>query len=440
MPKYCKHCRELHADDEICPFYLKQLKQNPKLLSEAANFASVAGQYHLVTSQTLDGIAQGINKVAGTKISFEGTHQYLRDIQVFKQLNVDAYSKSGIFADAQSAKIYLDHATKGQLDTLVKKLNGTGQEVDWLRWKQGQLSSLIEKSKLLGEEMTNAPGVDGVTINRFTGEEISRITVKAAESSKGLGTNVSDVLKALKDGTLDPKDTVVGIEGTEDALNKALTRNIEKALRNGDTDYANKLKQAQEQLKINELNNREGIKQSTDRLKDKIASGKAHTTVTFQEVSKKACQGAVIGAAISLTVSGVTNYLKYKNGDISMQEAFRDVGEDTLKGALTGGAIATVTLFLPAGPLGFIAGMAIGIYLNKTLTNLLDEVFGKGAFVEILHASGYVYGMAVSLENSIKKIEQDQRSIQENERRIRARRKAINQNFDEFESLMKGEI
>ncbi|SFB19913.1 MULTISPECIES: hypothetical protein [unclassified Bacillus (in: firmicutes)] len=437
MPTYCKRCKDLHTDNEICPFHLNELKQNPQLLSEAANFASIAGQYHLVTSQTLDGVAQGINKLTGSNLSFEGTHQYMRDIQVFKQLNLDPYSRSGIFADAQSAKNYFDNGTKGQLGMLKNKLNGTGQEIDWLRWKQGKLSSLFEKSRLLGG---NAKGVDGETVNRFTGEAISRTTVKAAEGNSGLGRNISDVLEALKKGTLKPNETVAGIDGTNDALHKALTKNIDKAFQNGDLDYANKLKQAQEHLKIQELNNTDGVKQSTKRLTDKISGGQAHTTVTLQEVSKKAAQGAVIGAAVGLTVSAITNYLKYKNGEITEQEAFREVGQDTLKGALVGGAMAAVTIFLPGGAIGFVAGMAIGIYVNKTVTNILDEVFGKGAFAEILHASGYVYGMSVSLEDSLKKIQKDEQVIQSNKRKVVAKANKIEQNFDEFDLLMKGKI
>lgn len=135
--------------------------------------------------------------------------------------------------------------------------------------------------------MTNAPGVDGITLNRFDGKTISRTTIKAAESKKGLGTNVNDILKALKNRTLNPTDTVAGIEGTDEALHKALTRNIEKASQNGDIDYATRLKEARAHLKIQELNHTEGVKQSTNRLKDKIMKGQGHSTVTFQEVSKK---------------------------------------------------------------------------------------------------------------------------------------------------------
>ena len=55
---------------------------------------------------------------------------------------------------------------------------------------------------------------------------------------------MSDVLKALEKGTLNPQDVLAGIEGTEDALRKALERNIEKATRQGDFAYADKLKRA----------------------------------------------------------------------------------------------------------------------------------------------------------------------------------------------------
>jgi hypothetical protein len=53
-----------------------------------------------------------------------------------------------------------------------------------------------QRSTLLGEEAKNAAGVDGLTINRFTGAQISRTTVKATQDiSNGLGTNFKDVVQ-----------------------------------------------------------------------------------------------------------------------------------------------------------------------------------------------------------------------------------------------------
>lgn len=436
--KYCPRCRELHSEEKFCEYILKELENNPRLLAEAANFATIAGQYHLVTSQSLDTVAGAINKLAGTKLSFEGTHQYMRDVQVFNQLNVDGFNRSGVFASVGNAQNYINNGTQGQVDNLTKKLNGTAQEVDWLRMKEGKLRSLFEKSKLLGEEVTNAPGVDGETFNRFTGERISSTTVKAAQDTKNLGTNVSDILKALDNGTLDPKDVVAGIEGTDKAIQQAFEKNIEKAIKNGNLEYAEKLKQAQQHMRVEEINTTETVKKSTSRLKDKMASGNAHSSVTMQEIAKKSFQGAVIGAAIGLTISAVSNYLRYKKGEITEKEAFTLVGRDTTKGALVGGAMSAVTIFLPGGALGLVAGMAIGIYLNATLTNVLDEVFGKGAFGAILDSAGYVAGMAHSLDSSIAQIQHHENDIQRNRRKVAVHRNKIDSNLNEFDELMKG--
>lgn len=136
------------------------------------------------------------------------------------------------------------------------------------------------------------------------------------------------------------------------------------------------------------------VKDSTERLTKKIQDGKANTTITGTEIGAKMAQGAVIGAAVALTLSSITNYIKYKNGEITEDEAFRDIGEDTVKGLITGGAMAGISLFLPGGPIGFIAGIAIGMYINTVCTNVLDEIFGKGLYEQILHASGYITGVA----------------------------------------------
>lgn len=438
MAQYCSRCKEVHSDEELCPHYAAQLKENPKLLGEAAKFTSIAAQYHLVSSQQLDTVAQGVNKLIGTNISYEGSHQYIRDLNIFKQLNLDSFNKSGVFSNAQNAQNYFTNASDGQLALINRKLSGTGQEIDWLRLKQGSLKSLFEKSSLLGEETTNAAGVDGETINRFTGKLIERTTIKAAQAKGSIYTNTKDILVALEKGTLNPTDTVVGIDGTKESLLKALEKGIDKARDSGDLDYANKLRQALNEMKVKEINNLDSVKESTKRLTDKISKGQAHSSLTMQEVSKKACQGAVIGAAVNLTISSISNYLKYKNGEITQKEALDQVGQDSLKGALVGAAMSTITLFIPGGALGFLGGMAIGIYLNAACTNVLDEIYGKGAYAAILDSSGFVYGMTINLGDYIKKIEKDEMKIDADISITRRKSNEIDKNFNEFEQIMKG--
>lgn len=420
MKWYCSKCKKMHEEEELCPRFKQQLKDHPELLTEIANFTTVAGQHYLITSQALDEVAKGINKVAGTQLSYEGTHQFARDIQVFKRLSEEPFARSGVFASPENAKAYLDNVKKiaetkpGALTSFESKLTGYGQEVDWLRMKQGEISSLWQKSSLLND---NAAGIDGTTINRFTGKEISRTTIKASKNQMtSNSTAIRDVKEAIEKGTATEKDIIFGPKGTAEAAKKAGLKNP-----------------------VVEKNTAEQIKASNQRLVKKIDSGEAFTNVTAQELGKKMAQGAIVGAVVSVTISSITNYMRYKNGELTREEVFREVSEETVKGAITGAATSVVsTLFLPAGPLGFIAGIGVGIYFNKACTNILDEIYGKGAYGAILDASGYVYGMTFNLAEYYEKIEKNNKITRKNIVEAEKIQQRIDRNFDIFEQ-MKGE-
>ena len=417
MVRYCEKCRDFHEANDMCPKYKEQLKQHPEWLAEAADFANVAAQQQLVATQALNNVCQAVNKVANTNLAFEGSQQAARDIQVFAKLNSDSFRLSGQFANAQTAKQTLEQSSEGFQRYLRGRLNGTGQEVDWLRSQQGKFSSLIKKASLPDG---NTVGYDGEVIHRLSGKTVEKVTVKAAEAKTGLATNASDIVEAIKKGTLNPKDTVFGIEGIKEKTLSSLQKEIDVALKNGDKTLASKLEAAKEGLKFTEKGNFDSVKESTKRLTDKIAKGQANTTITPDMVASKAAQGAVIGAAISLTISGITNFIKYKNGEITRDEAFRDVGEDAVKGLITGAAMGAITLFLPVGAIGFVAGVAIGMYIGEVAGNVLDEVFGKGAYEQILNACGYVAGTAKNVVEMLGEFSESIRSIDKSNRQSHA--------------------
>ena len=289
-------------------------------------------------------------------------------------------------------------------------MTGYSQEVDWVRLKQGEISSLWKKSTLLEN---NAPGVDGVTVNRFTGKDISRTTIKASKNPMtSNSTGISDVKEAIEKGTADGKDIIFGTKGTEGAARDAGLKNP-----------------------VVEKNTTEQIKNSNNRLEQKILDGQAATSPMLQQIGKKMAQGAIVGAAVAVTVSTITTYVRYKNGELTREEAFSNVVEDTLKGALVGGGMGAVTIFLPGGVIGFVAGMAIGIYFSKLCTNILDEIFGNGAYGAILNASGYVYGMTFNLATYYKKIEFNNRQTNRNIERAQATQAIIESNFNLFEKM-----
>lgn len=433
MVRYCERCREIHEENDICPHYKQQLKEHPEWLSEAAIFASVAAQYQLITTQALDTVARAVNQVAGTHFSYEGTYQAARDVRVFAKLNSDAFRNSGQFANAETAQKTMENASDGFKRYLHARLNGTGQEIDWLSWQQGKLDNLLYKYQLPDG---NTVGYDGIKINRFTGKTVERITIKAAEGKAGLHTNAVDVVDALEKNTLQVGDTVVGVDGIRDEIYKVLDQRIAAAQEQGNLDLAKKLLEAKNKLKIREMGDANTVSESTKRLTEKIENGKAATEITRKLLVEKVIQGAVVGAAVSLTISGITNYIKLKNGETTEDEAFRDVGEDTVKGLLTGGAMGGISLFLPAFPLGTVAGMTIGIYLNAVCTNVLDEVFGKGAYGEILDASGFIYGTTRNVGEMLHEYQKHLQRINTYTSHAKARQKGINRNLDRAEEYI----
>ncbi len=414
MDWYCEKCKKIHKENELCPHIKIQLAKHPEWIANVADFTTVAGMERLITTQALEHIAQGVNKLAETQFSYEGTHLYARDIQVFNRLNTEAYAQKRVFSSPAMAKAYFENAlSKPKTFTnLESQLTGYSQEVDWLRTKQGELSSLLNKNLLLEN---NAPGVDGITINRLTGEKI-RTTVKASKNAmKASSKGIKDVQKAIEKGTATEKDILFAPKGTASAAKSAGLPNP-----------------------VEEMNTVDQINQSNKRLERKIMDGQATTSPTAQAVAQKMTQGALVGAAVAITISSLTSYVRYKNGELSREDAFQNIAEDTTKGALVGTAMGAVTIFLPGGALGFIAGVAIGVYINKTCANLLDEIYGKGAYGAILNASGYVYGLTLNLETYYKKIEKSMSTTTKNIRESIAINNQIENNFEMFER-MKGE-
>ncbi len=228
-------------------------------------------------------------------------------------------------------------------------------------------------------------------------------------------TGISDVKEAIEKGYATADDIIYGPVGTAEAAKEAGLSNP-----------------------VVENNTTEQIRLSNGRLKDKIMNGQATTYATAQQIGQKMAQGAVVGAAVAVTVSAITNYVRYKNGELDREEAFREISEDTLKGAVTGAALGAVTIFLPGGVIGFAAGVAIGVYISAVCTNVLDEIYGKGAYGEILNASGYVYGMTFNLAEYYDKIEKYNKQTQRNVEAAAQIQSEIQSNLDAFEK-MKGE-
>ena len=409
MKWYCEKCATIHDDNELCPKIKLQLKNNKNLLGEAANFITVAGEHNLITSNNMNKILEPISNLLNSNLTYEGTYQLTRDIQVFKRLNEESFVRCGTFSSPEAAQEYLQNTN---LKALTSKITGASQEVDWLLSEKGKLSSIFNNSILFNG---NAAGVDGQTVNKIT-RNTTRVTVKASINPMTKNsTGVKDIQEALAKNTLKENELVVGPKGMEKSLREVGVNNP-----------------------VEEINSAKSIRNSNERLLKKIKNSEATTSIPAKQLLKKIRQGAIIGGAVSLSISSITNYIRYRNGEISREEAFKEISKDTVKGLLTGGAISGVSLFFPPATIGAIVGVTVGIYINKTLSNILDEIYGKGSYKAILNSSGYVYGMTINLLDYYKEISKNIKITEKNINETKEISQKIKKNFDIFEKL-KGE-
>ena len=409
MKWYCEKCATIHDDNELCPKIKLQLKNNKNLLGEAANFITVAGEYNLITSNNMNKILEPISNLLNSNLTYEGTYQLARDIQVFKRLNEESFVRCGTFSSPEAAQEYLQNTN---LQALTSKITGASQEVDWLLSEKGKLSSIFNDSILFNG---NAAGVDVQTVNKIT-RNTTRVTVKASINPMTKNsTGVKDIQEALTKNTLKENELVVGPEGMEKSLREAGVNNP-----------------------VEEINSAKSIRNSNERLLKKIKNGEVTTSITNKQLLNKIGQGTIIGGAISFSVSSITNYIRYRNGEISREEAFKEISKDTANGILTGGALSGISLFFPPATIGFIMGVTVGIYINKTIFNILNEIYGEGGYKAILNSSGYVYGMTVNLLEYYKEISKNIKTTEKNINETKEISQRIKNNFDVFEKL-KGE-
>lgn len=330
------------------PEDLRYIKQHldKQDIKEFFDIASVAATHETIT--------RGIPGV------YEGTHQFIRDVQTAELLQQKFPNMPYDTPDGFKGWLTdrLSGSTQSQANAL-SRLQGDGAgEVDFIREMQGNLRSLFTKTDVAkdaaGQITSNYPGIDAVEVSRLTDRELNQFQIKTLRSED----SIQNVLKEFQNNPhYNPDITLVG---PEELIQEAKNQNLPNPLK--------------------AVGSVEENRQSAEALKNKIESGKMTTELTVQDVTRKAVGGAVIGAAISISISGLFNYIAFKKGDITQEELLKRIGKDGAKGAITGGALAGLSLFVPGGLIGAGIGFFAGTYLRR----LLDDAFGEGTFADVL--------------------------------------------------------
>lgn len=288
---------------------------------------------------------------------------YVRNIQVADLLNTK-FLQSGIFKSAKDIQDWISDklsADPTSLNNVYRMLEGHGAgEVDFVRYINGSLKSLLYKAEFATNEagaiVNNVGGIDVVLRNRFTDEIVQRIQVKSNWSNTA--GNLRNTINEFVNGKYYSPDIILA--GPKELIDKAK----EMGLPNPTQVFHDTGKNLE----------------SAEKLKDLAEKGKLSNTLFSINTIQELGEGALIGAAISLGVSSVENYISYRNGLIDMDVAFNNIASDSARGAVVGVALKGVALLCPPG----LIGIGIAIVIGSGLRKVIDITFGKGDFEKLL--------------------------------------------------------
>ncbi|MFC6334259.1 hypothetical protein ACFP56_16645 [Paenibacillus septentrionalis] len=359
---YCHACQNDHSI--MSTIGIRHLHRNLSA-KDMSNFMNVA-----TTIPAYEVVRNGIPGV------YEGTDAFIREVNIAQTLqdkfpNVEAFKTTAGFKEWLAEQL---QGSKNAAANALSKLQGDAAgEVDFIREMQGNIRSLFTKIDFPrnadGRIISNTPGIDAVEINRITGEVINEFQVKTLRSADSINSTLKDF---LSNDHYKPTTVLVGPQELIDRAHEMGVPNPTKVMGT---------------LQDNQ--------NSVQELSNKVLNEELAVSITAGEVAEKVVGGAVIGAAISIGVSSLLSYLQYKNRKITFEEMKRRIAKDGVKGAITGGALAGLSLFIPGGIIGFGIGFVVGTSLRR----LLDEAYGDGMFGEVLDATKAVHANVQLLAN-----------------------------------------
>jgi hypothetical protein len=325
------------------------------------------------------------------------TQQYVRDVQVFEVLG-DKFSRSGIFSGREAAANWLNDrvaVNADNVDQLLRRLQGDGAgEVDALRQINGSLRGLIHRAEFItdasGHIPSNTAGVDLHVINRFTGEVVEKIQVKSNWSSDP-ATLRQTITKFLSGPNYDPSVTLAG---PKELIDQAREMGVPNRL-----------------VVVSDV---EGNRLSGERLRTMIEEGgkAVDGRITFAGVAERVGKGAIVGAAISATIAALGAYLAYRRGEISGEDAFRQVGLEASRGAIIGGALSGVSVLFPPG----VVGIGIGIVVGAQIRRVIDIAYGKGAYLDLVQSMGAVEASLSATASGVAVVQEATRTTKRTQR------------------------
>ena len=482
MKRYCEQCRDFHEENDLCSKYKEQLKQHPEWFNEmiqtvvSANATSptvqkygAAVKEHLVAysgvdNQTGQQLTRSLKSISEQKTNPNYEYQNLRQRAGFAaEVKESARTNAERAINGESGRVvrYDDIGTANhplydliELDTNGNVIEGTGVQMKFIGGTPAECWSKVTSVKCQKYVDTNTPiqvpsdyydkmldiaNEQIENLNKQYQSLLSKGDYAKADSVKQRIEHCEKTKGLLEKSQVSSKEAVYAVEHPERYTAKEILKNANQAGLQG-AQYGAligggiSIVRNVVQLKNGEIEAEVAIKNvAVDAAKGAVGgyvvgAGGAALKGVMQNSSSSAIRAlsetqfpsGAVGLAYGITKSAITNFIRYKNGELSKSEMAKSFTKDAVKGSLVTCSLAMISF--PPGIPAAIAAMGVAIYLDAVCTNILDEVFGEGLYEQILNASGHITAVA---QNAVEQIKEFSSNVQMTEQHIKSSEKTL---------------
>lgn len=319
-------------------------------------------------------IAQlNVDELSSAAIAAQGSNALANDVEFWKWMGRN-YSKSGIFNNNEAMQQYINQGI-GKEEWVAKQLQGKGYEWDWMTNQRNNTKNIFNIYD--AGDVANRAASDVTEKSILTGKT-KEYQMKAYTSKNN--PNLKNTPKDMTVVTNAEKVDGVKLNGYD---------------------------------KVDNFQDANTIKQSTDKRLEQIKDGKAYTSYNIKNVSVTMAKAGVVGCTIGMGVESIASYKQFKEGRLTKEEYLKEIlkagGDAGVTSSMTAGLMIPVSKVITIAGASNLLTIPIAFVVTDAVNKIIAPCFGRGKYREILSEARYyqnienVYcDMLNSIENASK--------------------------------------
>lgn len=308
--------------------------------------------------QMLDDTSQliakhNINQLSSAAIAAQGSNVLSNNVEFWKWMDRN-YGKSGIFESNVSMQQYIAKGINNE-EWMIKQLQGKGYEWDWMTAQRESVNNIFNTYD--------------------AGDVVNRAASDVTERSILNGKTTDYQMKAYT-GTSNPH-----LKNTPNDM--TVVTNAEKV----DVVKASGYESVEEFQDIN------SIKKSTNERLQQIKEGKAYTSYNFRNVAGTMAKAGLVGCIIGIGSESVISYNSWKEGELTdkdyLMEILKSGGDAGVTSGVTSGIMIPVSATITAAGASTILTIPVAFVVGGAVNKVVAPCFGRGDYKKVLSKAKY---------------------------------------------------